>query len=324
MERVGDRIRIRGDGIEIELAVPEFGECTEEPTQLDAPDPLPAEKTSDRPVWLALRGEREAASLRLSTRGALLVIDDGCVRAGDVTTDLLGQDAEPDDPVFSTANIAPEEAYDAGDLRLRRRSKTMARVMRDRQPLIDVTHFDGEALLTARALDQQRWLHLALSREYEYKRHDGVSGRVHTFMWTSEDHDATTLVFENDYRYGSDGSHRAETDVRSTRVHHHQGGVLETRGARTTIEGAFTKFPRDECPDVPDFLAFVRYDESVRWAFKASDSKKPRTLGTARLRATFASGCIDFAAKKLAGEKLRLTGGAPSRRVDWTPMDGRT
>lgn len=330
LERVGtDLLRITGDDIEFELPVPALGACTKDPTQVHAPVALPDADVSEKPVWLALRGEQESASLRLSTRGALLVVDNGCIRAGDVTTALLGpvpEGGEPGsqepnldggDPIFAGGSIAPDEAYDAYDLRLRRRTGSLARVMREKEPLIEVSYFDAEPLLDARTLEDKRWIHLELSREFEYKRHDGVSGRIYSLMWTLEGDGEPKLVFENDYIYGSDGSHRAETEVRATRVNELSTGALEVRAKRETKEGALTKVDRKRCPDAKDFVAFSTYEESVRWYFHATDAKRPKRLGIARLDAIFASTCVDHVDAKTAKERLHLAERAPKRAVKW-------
>ena len=321
LERLADgRLRLTREQIAIELNVPRMGGCTEEFSQIQHPDLMPESRIRERPTWLALVGQDEAASIRLSTRGALLVIDDGCQRAADVTEQLLGTMPTSADPIFAASPVAPEGAYDADDVRLKRRGPTKALILYDNEPFIDVSFFNGESMLTASALDDQRWISLLMTREWEYADNDGAVGREHTLVWTPREGDRPLLVFDNDYRYGMDGLAREEADVKSIRVHPHDGGMLRASGVRRHVY--IQNAGRDLCREVEHAFAFRHYDESVEWTITTPDARKSMKLGTAKTRATFAGGCIEVAEKQLKKRREQLTKRAPNAVVKWHSTAG--
>lgn len=317
MERLDETtVRVTGEHVALTLTFGELSDCTHELGGVEAPELMPEAKVEERPVWLALQGDGEAASLRLSTRGALLVVDDGCLRVADVTSSLLGTATSDDDVLFSRDSVAPESASDASDLDLRRRGSTSAAIVRNRDTLIEASYFSGYPLLQARALDEARWIRFAVSRAYEYTDNDGEIGREHTLEWSVPTaSEAPKLVLDNDYRYGSNGRDRFETDLRSRRIQRHSDGTLQTVARRTVIEDVLRRIPH-RCEEVSRRLVVSRHDESVRWMFEARDGKK-RTLGTATLNAVFASHCVDYAAKRFARERLDFTVRAPRKRMTW-------
>ncbi len=319
MERVGaDLLRLTADGVALELRLPKFGECAEDFTQLPTPEMMPESDLRERPVWLALQGDGEAASLRLSTRGALMIIDDGCQRAADVTATLLGTTEPTDDPIFSPDPIAPEAAHDASDVGMRRRGRTKATIMYAKKPLIDVSFFNGESTLTASALDDERWIRLLITREWEYTENDGAVGREHTLVWTPRFDEPPLLVFDNDYRYGMDGFAREEADVNSTRVHPHATGLLQARGTRHLIY--VQNAGRDLCAETNSAFSYRTYDESVEWSFRLDGAKRAKKFGRAATRATFAGGCLDVVHKELKRRRERLTKRAPDAPVRWQAL----
>ena len=313
LDRDGKRLRFSEDQLEISLTIGAASDCTPDVTQVVQPETMPAAQIDDKPVWVSLQGDDEAASLRLSTRGALLVYDDGCQRTVNVTQAILGKYGRASDPIFASAQVAPKGAYDAEDIEMRRRGMTGATVLLNQKPLIDVKFFSGDSTFAARALEDRRWVRLLMAREWEYDSHDGAIGREHTLVWTLHDRETPLLVFDNDYRYGLDGANREQTHVRSTRTHLHGDGLLEAAGVRKAEQ---VMSAPGTCRSA-DPLSFLHVNESVRWTFTDGDEEKLK-LGTAKLRATFATDCIDIAVAQATRRRAQLIDRAPDAPVRWS------
>lgn len=316
LDRHHERVHLSGEGIDLYFELGKFSKCTTDITQARPPENMPASEFNERPVWIALQGDEEAASLRLSTRGALFVIDDGCHRVSDVTSSLIGARSDSKDPMFAVEPVAPDGAYDADDISLHRRGGTGTLIRRDGKPLLDVKHYSGERTLTASALEDQRWVTLLMAREWEYSKHDGSTGRDHTLAWNLHEREEPLLIFDNDYRYALDGIDSEQLDVRSNRHHPHDEGLLSAVGRRTSDHEMNVELACEEA-DEKLLFEYQRTAETVRWRFKSPDSKKSVNLGTARLNGTFATGCLDEVKKRANKRRKNLTKGAPKTPVRW-------
>ena len=315
-ERVDlDRIRVTGKRIAFELPIPELGDCVEEVSQIVAPQLMPDAKMRDRPVWLALHGDGEAASIRLSTRGALFVINDGCMRTADISPMLVGTTAGSSDPIFAADPLAPESAHHSNEIDYRRQGWTKSVIRKDKKPFIELKHFHAERMLTPSAIEDHQWIRMSIDREWEYAKHDGSIGREYTLIWTLDEGERPQLVMENDHRYGSEGRDRQEGWANSKRRRHHPEGVFEAIGTQKTIEYA-ELYPKQRCETADAGLAYRYHDESVRWTFRAKNSKRARTLGTATLRAEFASDCVREAGADVKKRQVFLER-APKSPVRW-------
>ncbi len=306
------RITIEGDGFRLTFDTPELGGCDDRQPKVTSPPALPDGRVEDDAVFVALRGESESATLRLSTRGAHLLVNDGCVRSADVTRQVLG--VHGDEAMFAPFSAEPPEATDAEDIRMRRLSGKNARVVKDRETIVDARYFHADPMLTTRRLGDDRWVRLTMAREYEYERHDGAIGREHTLIWVLDEKDRPTLVSDNDYRYGSDGLDREETDTRIKRYRAGENGTIYVTGRRLSAETSFRRLP-DGCKTPLGYVSARAYEERLDWSIR-SESGREVALGTAKLDATFATSCRDELAPRLDREH-RLIRRAPDAVVHW-------
>lgn len=312
--RTDEHLTIARAGLRLVIAHPTLGDCHEELPQPELPLSMPERDLRERHSWLTLRGDDgQAAAVRLSTHGAQLLVDDGCLRIADLTPALLGSGEGAADPLFTASQVAPLDAInDEGFSLVEDGSATS--IHADGLPIVTVSHFPGSRTLTARQTDDQRWFRLLIADEHETDRGQSIVGREHTLVWKWSSAGAQ-LLLENDYRFGAAGPDQDDARITSMRRHPIADATVIVSGERTTIEDAMN-VGAGKCPEMEGVLAFRHVDESVRWAAENAEGKMV-TLGQATRRQTVASGCLNIARDEVSGRHRLLADRSAATKVRW-------
>lgn len=302
MTRHDDLVTATKDDTEFTLGPVALGDCVDGIPESTAPAAMPAGTANESPVWVQLQGTEAAASLALTTRRALLFVDNGCLRFADVTASMFGLAAgfDDEDALFGPSLLAPDDASQSD-----RFSFAAGTVTRDGQPLLRVEPLLDETLYEALDYDGATYLRVGTMTE-----DDDTRARQVTYDFRiANDTSPPELQLFHDLHYAGEDDDRGEIRIQMTRA----SGAWQVTATRVSVFDALN-IGAGRCPEMEGALAYRATTDEARWRVGTHD------LGTARADVLWASGCVEEAQREAQRRRGKVVGKS-AREIRWTALD---